>query len=129
MSSFSKAERLCKQAHLQLVHQNGASFYSFPYRFIWVVNPDVSPFPVQVLIAVSKKKFKRAVDRNRIKRLTREAYRKHKHLLYQNEWIASHPILLAIHYNHQEILSYTKIEQAICNGLEQLLQSVTEKQS
>lgn len=56
----------------------------FPVRTVFMTLPrkEKEP-PVSVLVSVSKRHFKRAVKRNRVKRQIRETYRKHKHILLQ----------------------------------------------
>jgi ribonuclease P protein component len=78
MNTFQKEERLCSRRSLDLLFKNGSSFLLYPYRVSYLSTNDKNLFPVQVVINVSKKRFKRAVDRNLIKRHTREAYRKIK---------------------------------------------------
>lgn len=60
------------------------SAVAYPLRvvFMAVDNADASTPPVQVLTSVGKRHFKHAVDRNRVKRQIREAYRLNKHILY-----------------------------------------------
>ena len=53
-----------------------------PVRFIWLETTLTSKSPAQVAFSVPKKNFRRAVDRNRIKRQMRECYRAHKNQLY-----------------------------------------------
>lgn len=53
----------------------------FPFRVVYRRIPK-GEFPVSILVSVPKKRFHHAVDRNRMKRLTREAYRKQKHILW-----------------------------------------------
>jgi ribonuclease P protein component len=84
----------------------------FPYSLHWqLVNTKALPerVPAQVLIATSKKKFHHAVDRNRVKRLTRECYRLHKPQLY--EYLESNglSLVLAINYVHNEILDFATL--------------------
>ena len=60
------------------------SVAAFPLRAVYMLAERHSDgMPVQLLISVPKKRFKHAVDRNRVKRQVREAYRQHKDLLYQ----------------------------------------------
>ena len=75
MYTFKKEERLCNKRLIDGLYHNGSSFLCYPFKATWCLSDLPAPFPAQVLFAVSKKRFKRAVDRNRVKRLMREAYR------------------------------------------------------
>src|SRR5690606_34395065 len=76
--SFSKAERLCSKKLITQLFSKGSAFNLYPLRFVILkAEAPGTGFP-QVLISVSKKYFKRAHDRNRLKRQIREAYRLNK---------------------------------------------------
>ena len=80
--AFPKAEHLCLQREIDALFVPGVhSAVSFPLRAVFrPVEWEGGP-AVKVLLSVSKRKHKLAVDRNRAKRQIREAYRKNKHLL------------------------------------------------
>lgn len=82
--TFSKRERLYLRHQLETLfaHPSG-SLFVFPFRVLvaWEVAQEPAAAGAAVVISVSKRSFKRAVDRNRIKRLTREAYRLQKEQL------------------------------------------------
>jgi ribonuclease P protein component len=77
-----------------------------------------SPLP-QVLFSVSKRNFKRAVDRNLIRRRCREAYRLHKYILLQNPEVP-YPTSIAFLYLAKEITTYDVIEKAMIKVLRQM---------
>ena len=81
MNKFNKEERLCSKKSLDLLFKNGSSFLLYPFRvtYLFVAEPHI--FPAQVVINVAKKRYKHSVDRNLIKRRTREAYRLQKEQL------------------------------------------------
>lgn len=112
MQTFSKAERLTSKILFEKLVKNGNSFTVFPFKAIWLEQKEDSPFPVQLAISVSKKRFKKAVDRNRIKRLTREAYRKHKQGLYEVLSGKKNIILLLV-FISSEIPEYKEVENKI----------------
>ncbi|MGK7391807.1 MAG: ribonuclease P protein component [Candidatus Cyclobacteriaceae bacterium M2_1C_046] len=76
--TFTKAERLKSQKIIKELFLKGSSFYSYPIKIFYLPSPEEQ---TQVMFAVPKKKIKKAVDRNRIKRRMREAYRLNKLLL------------------------------------------------
>jgi ribonuclease P protein component len=81
---FPKKERLCSKKLWEAVFRKGARLKAFPLVLQYCKCPLPENVPVQVGFAVPKKSFKKAVDRNRIKRLMREAYRLEKPGLFNN---------------------------------------------
>lgn len=86
--TFRKCERLCRRLDIERLFGSGShSLSSYPIRAVWRAIDTEKP-QTMVLISVSKRHFKHAVDRNRMKRLLREAYRKNKDVL--NEALMRH---------------------------------------
>lgn len=83
--SFHKAERLCSRRLIEALFSGGnKSMSAFPLRVLFMPLPAEAGQPsVSVLVSVSKRRFKRAVRRNRVKRQIREAYRKNKRILVE----------------------------------------------
>ena len=112
MYSFSKEERLCSVKLIDKLFHNGSSFLLYPFRIIWLQEALPSEKPVQVLISVPKKKFKRAVDRNLLKRRIREIYRLQKfEQLYPFLAEQSVTMILGINYIGNEIGEYAFMEK------------------
>lgn len=117
--SFQKEERLCSKKLIEKLFREGSSFNLYPLRFVLVKHPQPVAAAPQVLISVSKRSFKKAVDRNRLKRQVREAYRLHKHLLQP---AGSSPLqLLGILYIGKEKKPFEIIEKKLISGLERSL--------
>lgn len=119
--TFPKEEHLCRKKLIeQLFSKQGSSFGVYPLRLTWVPTPVRTTAPPQVLVTVSKRTFKRAVDRNRLKRLLREAYRLNKYRLTEAE--NGHPVaLLGILYTGKEKNELPLIEKKLISGLHRLL--------
>ncbi len=79
--TFSKEEKLKSKKLIEKLFTEGEHVKSFPLRMIYVKAEHECEKTFQVGVSVSKRNFKKAVDRNRIKRLLREAYRLNKHTL------------------------------------------------
>jgi ribonuclease P protein component len=117
--TFSKAERLCSKKLISELFARGSAFNLYPLRFVSLKAEAPSPEFPQVLISVSKKYFKRAHDRNRIKRQIREAYRLNKHqLLSENGQFYA---VLGIIYIGKEKAAYNLIEKKLNSGLVRLV--------
>jgi ribonuclease P protein component len=77
--TFKKNEKLKSRKTIEQLFKEGNSFSNFPFRVLWKLSHNAkAPFQVQAGFAAGSKHFKKAVDRNRIKRLMREAYRLNK---------------------------------------------------
>jgi ribonuclease P protein component len=108
--SFPKNERLSSEKEIQELFKKGKHINAYPLKFIYSLDTPSSPItPPQIVITVSKKNFKRAHDRNKIKRLVREAYRLNKILLTNREDFSNFPKSIAIIYVAKEILAFQLI--------------------
>lgn len=118
MLSFKKEERLCSQKLIEQLFHTGSSFFSHSFRIIWLPTTLSGPYPAQVAISVPKKRFKKATDRNRVKRLIREAYRKNKtELLYSFLTAHGYSCALMIVYSSNDIFTAAEIESKLINAL------------
>jgi len=81
MQTFRKQERLCGTIAIELLFTKGSSIFKHPLRLVWRFSNDTAGY--RVLFSIPKRNFHRAVDRNRIRRLMRECYRKNKNLLHE----------------------------------------------
>ena len=80
--TLCKAERLCSKLQIEKLFSGGSkSFSVYPLRVVFMPVKREEGALASILISVSKRRFKRAVKRNRVKRQVREAYRKNKHEL------------------------------------------------
>lgn len=117
--TFPKQERLSWKRHIDLLFANGRSFVAFPLRVIYLpVEEDALSARASVLISVPKKKFKRAVKRNLIKRRMREAYRIHKQELFDALANNQQRMLVAFLYLDKEILPFSEIEKVMQKALD-----------
>ena len=116
MFSFKKAERLSKKKLIQELFSKGSSFYLHPFKVIYLksTNSELN----QILISVPKSNFKRAADRNAIKRRIREGYRLNKTALTSDK-----NFLIAYIYSAKEILPSAVIHQKVISSLKK----ITEK--
>ena len=123
--TFPKKERLHSKKLIQELFDKGSSFYLYPFKVLYLPNAEGGPH--QVLFSVSKRKFKRAVDRNLIKRKIREAYRLNKHTL--NSASEEQPsLLIAYIYTGKEIPDFHFLEKRLSKSLRRLVDN-SQKQS
>lgn len=80
-NTFPKKEHMCGEIRINKLFEEGKAFIAYPLRVLYKYEFSASQNPVLVMVTVPKKRFKKAVHRNRIKRLIRESYRLNKHEL------------------------------------------------
>jgi ribonuclease P protein component len=112
-------ERLKSRKVIQQLFKEGKSFTHFPFRVIYLETGN-HLFPLQAGFSVSKRHFKKAVDRNRIRRLMRECYRLQKNNL-KIELEENHKSLVVFFiYTGNELPKYELVFEKIGSALERL---------
>ena len=123
-TTFKKKEKLRgKKAFTELI-KSGRSFHSHPFLIIWKKTNQEEKYPAQVAVSVSKKLFKRAVDRNIIKRRTLEAYRLNKHNLYKFLESKNFGLDFIIVYREKQIADYHSIEKGIISVFQYFIKNL-----
>jgi len=125
MFTFRKAERLSSKKEIDLLFRNNKGFIVYPIKFTWRLNNfDNTGYPVRLLVSVPKRIYKRAVDRNFLKRRIREAYRLSKSSFYSELNTLNLKIDLQIAYIGKEKEEFQKITDQINLGLNKLISRI-----
>ena len=106
--TYPKIEKLKSKTTIDLLFSEGNSVSKFPLRLVYVENKEENAELMKMGVSVSKKYFKKAVDRNYFKRVLRETYRLNKHILIDN---LEKPYAFMFFYQTKERLSYQEIEE------------------
>ena len=106
--TYPKNEKLKSKTTIDLLFSDGNSVSKFPLRLVYVENSEENAELIKMGVSVSKKYFKKAVDRNYYKRVLRETYRLNKHLLIES---LQKPYAFMFFYQTKERLSYQEIEE------------------
>ena len=127
MMTFRREERLRGEALIErLFHREGSrSMAAFPLRMVYMktASDGAGALP-QVLISVPKRCLKHAVDRNRVKRQVREAYRVRKQGLYDALALSGKQLLVAFIYLDKEIASFSEMEKSMTKALRILQEKI-----
>ncbi len=105
--TYPKAEKLKSKTTIDSLFSIGKSVSKYPLRLVYVPIELEKDEKIKFGVSVSKKYFKKAVDRNYFKRVLRETYRLNKHLLIDN---LDQPYAIMFFYQTKERLSYQEIE-------------------
>ena len=116
--TFQKEEKLFSQKIIADLFLKGSSFLCYPLKVVWKFDELLAPYPAQVVFSVPKRLFKRAHDRNLLKRRMREAYRFHKHELYQLLEGEGKQMGMMIVYIAKEQLDFVQIDKAMVKIIE-----------
>ncbi len=124
---LSKIERLKSRKQISNLFSKNQHVFSYPFKYIFTAIKPIDQAPVKILISVSKRTFKHAVDRNRMKRLIREAYRKNKHLVYDEIQDRDSQLLLGVIFVGKELMEYADIEKSMIKGLNKLKDALAKE--
>lgn len=127
--TLNKTERLSSRKIIAGLYESGFFVAKFPIRINYqFIELPVNDMRLQAMFSVSKRKFSRAVDRNRIKRLLREVYRHQKHQLYSRLEEKQLKLAIGIIFTGNQILDYWQMETAFHKTYKKLLQAIDDYQ-
>jgi len=121
-NTFPKKEKLCGEIRVGRLFAEGEAFIAYPLRVVYKFSEEREDSGVKILISVPKKKIKKAVHRNRIKRQIREAYRLNKAVLLESCLNNDKSLQIAVTYLSEKLPEYEVIEDKIKLTLTRLLQ-------
>lgn len=133
--TLGKKERLKSRKQIELLFSEGNSFAVNPLRIYYLpVSSDSDlpssklqrPFAIQFAVGVSSKNFKRAVDRNRIKRLIREAYRLQKNELQEKLKEKNLSMKVFFIFTGKELAEYKFVYSKVGVALQKLLKEIVQ---
>ncbi|HVD99723.1 MAG TPA: ribonuclease P protein component [Cytophagaceae bacterium] len=116
--TFGREEKLKSKKLIELLFSKGKAVSSNPIRLIYLLQDNTGQAKPQALFSVSKRNFKKAVDRNRLKRQMREAYRLNRNLYFPEG--EKNAYLLAFIYVAKEKIPYEILEKKLNLALERL---------
>ncbi|MBQ0733755.1 ribonuclease P protein component [Aquimarina celericrescens] len=117
-ATFNKKERLKSKKEIELLFSEGKSISKYPIRLVYKKTCFEDGTNIKAAVSVSKRHFKNAVDRNRIKRLLRESYRKNKYIVPNT----THQFAFMFLYSGKEIPEYKLIESRIKGILQKFVE-------
>lgn len=130
--TLNKSERLKSRKTIEQLFEQGKSFSNFPFRVLYLEVPVSSPesgaskSDLQSAFSVSKKYFKKSVDRNRIRRLMREAYRLQKNELLEQLKKHQKQLVIFFIYTGNELPEYQFVFDKTGSALKRLIKTVHE---
>ena len=111
---------MCGEKKIARLHAEGNAFIVYPLRIVYCVLPEEDEFPAKVMVNVPKKRFKRAVKRNRLKRLIRESYRLNKHILWETLIEKKLQAHISFQYISDEEFDFEYIEKRVKAALKKI---------
>lgn len=123
--SLKKDERLSSKKTIDKLFTEGDSILQYPLKMVFLKTELQTRYPAQTGFTASKKNFKRAVARNRIKRLLREAYRINKHIVYDE--LEQEQLAIFIIFIGKELPKYEAVKVATKKGLSKIIKKLNNQ--
>jgi ribonuclease P protein component len=124
-NKFNKNQKLKSRKLIEQVFSDGVAFSHFPFKVLFVYKDNLST-PVQMGVTVSRRFFKRAVDRNRIKRLIRDGWRLQKQMLEQILLEQNKQLAVFFIYVGNELPPYNLIYEKMSAAINRLIKKTIE---
>lgn len=123
---FTKEERVTGEKRIEALFSKGRSFIAYPFRIVYLETTGQEKVPLSILISVPKKRMKSAVARNRMKRLSREAYRLNKHEFFLSDAHEDVHIDMALICVADKPCDYNIVEKGMRKALKELNRRMEE---
>ena len=124
MFTLCKEERLCGERAISDLFDHGHTFFQSPYKIFWIKTSESGLYPVRFAVSVPKRRFKRAVKRNLVKRRTREVFRTNKQLL--GVAVTGGQVHLMAIYACDRLLPYAELEKSMKEILQRIARQYVE---
>ena len=121
MEHFGKAYKLCSRKRIDSLFKEGKQLRAFPLSIYYLEAENSEKVPFQVVISAPKRQFKRAHDRNYVKRLIKEVLRKEKQPLEDLLTASGKQLALFLVYTNKEVLTYPELEKCVRKLIGKLL--------
>ena len=122
---YPKNEKLKSKITIGLLFTGGKSVSKYPLRLVYKSGTFSEGEKIKMGVSVSKKNFKRAVDRNYFKRILRETYRLNKHILIDN---LHQPYSFMFFYQTKDRLTYDEINTKTIQLFEKFIQQIKKEE-
>jgi ribonuclease P protein component len=123
-NTYPKHEKLKSKTTIDLLFSEGKSVSKYPLRLVFAPVTLEEDEKIKIGVSVSKKHFKKAVDRNYYKRVLRENYRLNKHLLLDH---LDRQYAMMFFYQTKDRLTYKEIEEKTVQLFEKFIKTIQEK--
>lgn len=126
--SYGKKEKLKSRKDLDALFNGGKSFLVFPVKVFYTYG-DQAPAAVKTGVGVSSRYFKKATDRNRVKRLLREAYRTEKSPLFETIEANAVSLNVFLLYVDKTLPEYDNLKKVMATVMQKLMQHATAQKN
>ena len=122
--TLQKSERLCKKKAIERLFGGGnLSFSAYPFRAVFCVT-ESQEVPARILISIPKHRLRHAVDRNRMKRLVREAYRLNKGIIWDVASEKGITVDIAFICISDRTATYREVRKSVCKILQRTAEAL-----